>query len=205
MTLSYLWERFWQKLPGAAILDSALEKTSSVGAGSTIIRTAMGRYSYCGYQCKLINCRIGSFCSIADHVCAGLAAHPINWVSTSPAFHRGRGSVPRTLAALDYDASPAQTNIGSDVWIGEGVFLKSGVTVGNGAIIGMGSVVTHDVPPYAIVAGNPARIIKMRFAPELCERLNASAWWERDAAFLKKYGYLMDRPEEFLNVLEADS
>lgn len=203
MTLSYLWERFWKKLPGAAIMDSLLEKSSSVGAGSTIIHTEMGRYSYCGYQCKLINCRVGSFCSIADRVCVGLATHPVSWVSTSPAFHRGRGSVPKTLSALDYDASPAHTKIGNDVWIGEGVFIKSGITVGNGAVIGMGSVVTHDVPPYAIVAGNPAHVIKMRFSPELCERMNSSAWWERDEDFLKQYGYLMDCPEEFLKILEA--
>lgn len=205
MTLSYLWERFWKKLPGAAIMDSLLEKSSSVGAGSTIIHTEMGRYSYCGYQCKLINCRVGSFCSIADRVCVGLATHPISWVSTSPAFHRGRGSVPKTLAALDYDASPACTQIGNDVWIGEGVFIKAGITVGNGAVIGMGSVVTHDVPPYAVVAGNPAKIIKMRFSKEIIQSLEASKWWELSIAQLKEYAPLFDAPEKFLREIEGKS
>lgn len=81
--------------------------------------------------------------------------------------------------------------------------LKPGITIGNGAVIGMGSVVTKDVPSYAVVAGNPARVIKMRFSPELAEQLERSQWWELEPEALKKYAHLMNDPEKFLEALEA--
>ena len=114
-----------------------------------------------------------------------------------------RDSIPKDLAALDYDTSAPRTTIGNDVWIGQNVLIKPGVTIGNGAVVGMGSVVTEDVSPYTIVAGNPARVIRPRFSPELAERLLASRWWELEPAQLKQVAHLMNRPEEFLNALEA--
>lgn len=205
MTIAYLWAKLWKKLPGKAVKDSSFEKPSRVEAQSTILYTSVGRYSYCGYGCTFINCRIGRFCSIADHVSAGLASHPMEWVSTSPAFYHGRDSIPKDLASLDYDPSAPQTVIGSDVWIGEGVHIRPGVSIGNGAVIGMGSVVTHDVPPYAIVGGNPARVIRLRFPQDICDRLNASQWWERDMDFLKAHSAFMNDPEKFLEVLETEA
>ena len=156
------------------------------------------------HHCTLINCRIGRFCSIADYVTAGLASHPMEWVSTSPAFYYGRDSIPKNLAALDYSPDSPQTVIGNDVWIGQNVLLKPGITIGNGAAIGMGSVVTKDIPPYAVVAGNPAHIIKMRFEPEFIERLEKSRWWDLDPETIKKYAHLINKPEEFLNALESE-
>lgn len=202
MTLSYLWAKLIKRLPGTAIRNSTFEKPSKAEAGSTVLDTTMGRYSYCGYHCTLIHCKIGRFTSIADHVSIGLATHPMEWVSTSPAFYHGRDSIPKDLASLDYDPSAPETTIGNDVWIGEGAQVRAGLTIGNGAIIGMGSVVTKDVPPYAIVAGNPARLIRYRFSEELCDRLNRSQWWERDTAFLKQHSGLFQKPEEFLKILE---
>lgn len=204
MTPVYLWAKFIKKLPLSAIRDSAFEKPCKINSRSTVIGTTMGRYSYCGYDCTLINCQIGRYCSIADGVSAGLASHPADWVSTSPAFHLCAGrSVPRDLAALPYDPAPPRTVIGNDVWIGKNVLLKPGITIGDGAIIGMGSVVTKNVPPYAIVAGAPARFIRGRFPLELAERLEASRWWEMDPAVLKEYTPLMNDPEKFLAALEA--
>ena len=76
-----------------------------------------------------------------------------------------------------HPVSKGDVVIGNDVWIGRGVVILSGVRVGNGAVIGAGAVVTKDVPPYAIVAGNPARIIRYRFSPEQIEELEQIAWW----------------------------
>lgn len=107
------------------------------------------------------------------------------------------------LAALEFAPPEKITTIGNDVWIGANVLLKTGITVGNGAVIGMGSVVTHDVPPYAIVAGNPARVIQMRFSPEIIQRMEDSQWWDRDPATLKEFLPLMQEPKKFLDALEA--
>jgi hypothetical protein len=74
--------------------------------------------------------------------------------------------------------------VGNDVWIGHGAILLRGITVGNGAVIGAGAVVTKDVPSYAIVAGNPARVLRMRFSAELIELLEQAAWWDLPPAKL---------------------
>lgn len=71
-----------------------------------------------------------------------------------------------------------KTYIGNDVWIGENVTIKDGVRIGNGAVIGTAAVVTKDVPPYAIVAGVPAKIVKYRFDPEKIELLQEIQWWD---------------------------
>ena len=194
-----------KKLQMSAIRDSSFEKPSKAEAGSTVIGTTMGRYSYCGYHCTLIRCTIGRFCSLADYVTVGLASHPVEWVSTSPAFYQGRDSIPKDLASLEYDASAPETRIGNDVWIGQNVLIKPGVTIGNGAVVGMGSVVTKDVPPYAMVAGNPARVIRYRFDEEQIARLEASRWWDLEPERLKQYAHLMNRPDAFLEKVETET
>lgn len=202
MNLSYIWNRLLKKLPGNALLNCQLERPSKIGEQSTAINMKMGHYSYCGYYCTLLNCEIGRFCSISDCVSIGLAKHPMNWVSTSPAFYRGKDSIPKDLAVLDFCPDAPKTVIGHDVWIGGGAFIKGGVAIGTGAIIGMGSVVTKDVPPYTIVAGNPAREIRLRFPLELVRRLEDSNWWDMEPTKLKKYAHLMNNPEKFLQTLE---
>ena len=202
MNLKYLWSKFMKNLPLSAVTGCSFEKPSKLNAQSSAVNATMGRYSYCGYGTKLLNCKIGRFCSISDNVCIGLSSHPMEWVTTSPAFHFGRGSIPKDLAALSYDSDPPLTTVGNDVWIGQNVLIKPGITVGDGAVIGMGSVVTRDVPPYAVVAGNPARVIRMRFAPEIIERLIASAWWDLPPKLLKEYASLIPDPERFLERIE---
>lgn len=194
----YLWSKFIKKIPMSCVKNTYFEKPSRVEARSTVLNSSFGRYSYAGYGCVLINCTIGRYTSIADGVAVGLANHPMNWVSTSPAFYKGRDSIPKDLASLEYDASACQTMIGNDVWIGQNVIIKAGVSIGDGAVIGMGSVVTKDVPPYAIVAGNPAHIIRMRFDDVLIENLQNSRWWMLEPKDLKKYSMLMNTPQKFL-------
>jgi hypothetical protein len=70
------------------------------------------------------------------------------------------------------------THIGNDVWIGEGARIRVGVNIGDGAVIGAGSVVTKDVPPFAIVGGVPAKLIRMKFEPAIIERIQAVQWWQ---------------------------
>ncbi len=185
MTFSYIWFKFWKKIQGKAVRNSSIHSSSKIEAGSIVINVTMDKYSFCGYDCKILDCDIGKFCSIADGVVIGGAAHPITWVSTSPAFYKGRDSIKKKFSEFPRDEKK-ETIIGHDVWIGERALIKAGVHIGNGAVIGMGSVVTHDVLPYEIVAGSPARHIRFRFSEEVIEKLKTSNWYEWDEKKIEK-------------------
>jgi acetyltransferase-like isoleucine patch superfamily enzyme len=118
--------------------------------------------------------KIGAYCSVADGVDILIGNHPIHDPSTHPSFHlKSFGIVDRDY----YDTKPIE--IGNDVWIGCKATITGGCSrIGDGAIIGANSVVTHDVEPYAIVAGAPARILGYRFDKKTIERLIESKWWE---------------------------
>lgn len=122
---------------------------------------------------------IGRFCSIADGVTVFLGGnHRIDWASTYP-FSDFAHRWPTAAGHPSTLSSRGDVVIGSDVWIGAGATIMSGVTIGNGAVIGTAAVVTKSVPDYAVVAGNPAKVIKMRFSAETIARLLATAWWDR--------------------------
>jgi acetyltransferase-like isoleucine patch superfamily enzyme len=125
----------------------------------------VGDYSYIGEGTKVFGgVTIGRYCSIANNVMIGVPPHNLEAFTTFELW-----------SSL---AIPA-TEIGHDVWIGTGAIILAGANVGIGAVVGAGSVVTKDVPAYAIVAGNPARMLRMRFPAERIVRLLASKWWER--------------------------
>ena len=149
----------------------------------------LGAFSYqvSGFCCAA---RIGRYCSFGEDVQIGRQDHPMNWVSTSPLFYlhdkvfdlaggfegaehyhayRFAPGVPATVAKI--------TTIGNDVWIGHGAMIKAGVTVGDGAVVGAGAVVVGDVPPYAVVTGNPAIIKKFRLPVSLISPTLRSRWW----------------------------
>lgn len=138
------------------------------------------------------NVKFGRYCSVAADVNVGAGSHPIDWLSTHPFQFRNEF---RFKVGDDFEFSKEYkehivdrqkkastkvkiTRIGNDVWIGNGAFILPGVVVGDGAIIAARAVVTKDVPPYAIVGGNPARVIKYRFSDDLINRLINSQWWD---------------------------
>lgn len=122
---------------------------------------------------------IGKFCAIAQGVrfLMNGANHSLRGMSTYPFFVFGNGWEAATPPA---DAFPykGDTVVGNDVWLGYQAVVLPGVKIGDGAIIGACSVVTRDVPPYAIVGGNPARLLRMRFPPDTIEALQRIAWWD---------------------------
>ena len=135
---------------------------------------------------------IGRYCSFARDVQIGHGFHPVGWLSCSPLQYipdyRGwmrQASAfterPQQTRTRPFDWA-RHTTIGNDVWIGNHVVVKDGVTIGDGAVVGANAVVTHDVPPYAIVAGNPARLIRYRFEPAVIERLLELRWWQYSMA-----------------------
>lgn len=130
---------------------------------------------YQGSQAKVI---IGKYCSIGPSVTIITGGiHPTDWVSTYP--FRAK----LNLKGKFEDGMPFTKGdiiIGNDVWIGTGVEILSGVTIEHGAVIATGSIVTKNVPPYAVVAGNPARIIRFRFEEEQIKHLLDLKWWDWD-------------------------
>lgn len=195
----YIFARIIKKLRFSAVYNSRIHVTSAIESGSQVVDSSIARHSYCGYDCTVLNAKIGSFCSISDNVTIGGSHHPVHFVSTSPVFLSHRDSVKAKFSRHPYKCLP-KTIIEHDVWIGHGAKIKSGVTIGTGAVVGMGSVVTKDIVPYSIVAGNPARIIKMRFSDDQIVRLLQSRWWERSDDQLMALGKVCTNIEQFLKM-----
>ncbi|MBK6637324.1 MAG: CatB-related O-acetyltransferase [Rhodocyclaceae bacterium] len=173
-----------------------IEEGASIARGSfSCSELSVGAHSYLRSGCELINVKsIGRFCSIGNNVIIGQerTGHPLDWVSTHPFQHTDG----RTLYA--HQNLPAVVE--NDVWIGRDAIIMEGVRLGTGCVVGARSVVTKDVPPYAIVAGVPARFIRTRHPESLVAELLKSCWWERSPDVLKSLP--MNSPSEFLGKLK---
>lgn len=149
---------------------------------------SMGVASYIGRHSR-IEGNIGRFSSIGDYVGLNRGKHPVSepYVSTSPMFYSLRKQNGHTFAKVQLFEETGDTiEIGNDCWIGERTFLVSGIRIGDGAVVYAGAVVTKDVPPYAIVAGVPARIIKYRYDDETIDFLLKLKWWNFEINWLKE-------------------
>ena len=197
----YIYSRLFRKIRGVAIKNSMVHRTSKVESGTSFINSEMGKYSFCGYDCDINHTIIGAFCSIANGVIIGGGMHPIHWVSTSPVFYRGRDSVRKKFEEFERE-DIKETRIGNDVWIGQAVIIKQGVSIGDGAVIGMGSIVTKDVEPYSIFAGNPAKKLRMRFEPKIVEGLLETRWWALSDDELEEASSFIKDPEKFIAELK---
>lgn len=154
-------------------------------------RLRMGAFSYAvsGFY---FNVEIGRYVSIGEGVQIGRGNHPTSFLSTSPAFYLREPlfNVGNDFPDADkyHSFSPRlpegvhpnylqTTRLGNDVWIGHGAFIRPGVTIGDGAVVAGQAVVVKDVPPFAVVAGNPAVVKKYRFPSDIIEKLLELAWW----------------------------
>lgn len=195
--LEYILSKIIKKIHLRAIKNSMVHKTSSVAAGTQFVNSEMGRHSFCGYDCIIINTSIGSFCSISGNCEIGGASHSIDWVSTSPVFNENRDQIKRKYSYHKYNTTK-KTKIGNDVWIGAKVLIKAGVTVGDGAVVGMGSVVTKDIPPYEIWGGNPAKLIRKRFDEDIVNKLLEIEWWNLEDKTLYEYSKYFNNVTKFI-------
>jgi acetyltransferase-like isoleucine patch superfamily enzyme len=158
---------------------------------------SFGAYSYMRSGGELSgNTAVGRFCSIGRNVVIGLEKnkHPTSWLSTS-LFSRHIEKNYESIAANN------TTVIGNDCWIGRDAVIMSGVKIGDGAIIGARALVTSDVPPFAIYAGVPAKLIRYRFPTEFIDRLAESNWWNISISYLNKLK--LDEPESCIQEIKS--
>ncbi|MFC3069542.1 CatB-related O-acetyltransferase [Phenylobacterium soli] len=145
---------------------------------------SFGRYTYGFDRVRVMQwgegaaLRVGSFCSLAEEITFILGGnHRTDWISTYPFGHIHQAELGDPQVA-GHPATRGDIVIGHDVWLAHGCTIMSGVTIGDGAAVGARAVVSRDVPPYAIVAGNPAEVVRFRFDEEVRELLLALRWWD---------------------------
>lgn len=163
----------------ASVRDTSFGVFCEVGARTKVAECSFGDFSYVVNDSDIIYTTVGKFCSIAAHTRINPGNHPVERVAMNHFTYRSSayGMGEDDPAFFDWRRS-FHCTLGHDVWIGHGVVVLPGVSLGNGAVAGAGSVVTKDVPPFAIVVGNPARLLRYRFTPAVIEGLQRLAWWD---------------------------
>lgn len=181
-----------------------LGKYTEIKAHSILEETQMGDYSYCAGYNQIYAAKIGNFCSIATFVRINPGNHPCytrvaqhHFTYRCKQFGFGEDDAAFFQGRID-----KAVTLGHDVWLGHNVTVMPGITIGNGAVVGSGSIVTHDVEPYSVVVGVPAKKIRMRFSDEIIRGIESTQWWVWDhdtirermadfhdiAGFIEKYG-----------------
>lgn len=174
--------------PTAHVSQSTLGRYTEIGERTSFAESELDDYSYIVNDGNVIYTTIGKFCSIAAMVRINPGNHPMHratqahFTYRSSAYFEGESD---DEAFFDWRRAHRVT-IGHDVWIGHGVIIMPGRKIGTGAVIAGGAVVTHDVEPYTIVAGVPAKPIKRRFPEAIAERLTRLAWWDWEHEALRR-------------------
>ncbi len=173
--------------PTAQVRQATLGRYTEIGARTAFVESSMDDYSYVVNDSNVIYTTIGKFCSIAAMTRINPGNHPMQRASQSHFTYRASAyfeDAQDDAAFFDWRRSTPVT-ISHDVWIGHGAIILPGRTIGTGAVVAGGAIVTKDVAPYAIVAGNPARPIRDRFPKPIAERLLRLGWWDWDHARLR--------------------
>jgi len=174
--------------PDVTAVDCSFGRYCEIGTGATLLNSQFDDYAYCGRLCDIANTSVGKFSNIASMVRLGPTDHPYSHAAQHHFLYRSSYYWDDVSDDAAFFAARAarRTRLGADCWIGHGAIIKPDVEVGIGAIVASGAVVTKDVAPFAIVAGVPARVVRLRFAPKVIERLLALAWWDWDHARLRE-------------------
>jgi phosphonate metabolism protein (transferase hexapeptide repeat family) len=185
---------------GARVIRSRIGSWTEIGRNTLIVESTIGDYTYDDGDVSIACSQVGRYCSIANRVRINPGNHPRDRVTQHHFTYR------RVQFGLDLTddeeffawrrAHPCV--VGHDVWIGHAAVILPGVSIGTGAVVGAGAVVTHDVEPYQVVAGVPARPLRFRFTPEARERILRSRWWEWTRPQLEERWRSLCSLDEFL-------
>ncbi len=176
---------FWASPRSYASADCVFAPYNRIYQNAQLHNIRLDVMSYIAEASRVGFSDIGAYTSIGPRVMlGGLGKHPVDRLSTHPAFYSSRLQAGTSFTEDDLVDELPRVTVGSDVWIGAGSIVLDGLKLADGAIVGAGAVVTKDVPPYAVVGGVPARIIRFRFDEATIEALLAWRWWELDHAQL---------------------
>jgi acetyltransferase-like isoleucine patch superfamily enzyme len=189
-----------------------LEPPVAIGPRVKLVGCQVGRGSYISGDCRLSAVRFGRFCSVGAQLHVADGRHPTrDWASSHPAFFSTRAQAGFTFADTDIYEELRRLrgnwalDVGHDVWFGDRVTALAGLSIGTGAVVGTGSVVTHDVEAYTIVAGVPAREVGRRCSKAEAGELLQTAWWERDAQWLRSHWREFRTVGSLLQALKSDA
>ena len=166
--------------------QSRISRKAKVYGRVQVTNSTIGDYSYVGRDSRVVHADIGKFCSIAGDVRIGMGSHTLDKLSTSPIFTEAHNSTKHQWTDSSIVEPYKRVTIGNDVWIGTDAMIMGGIRIADGAVIGAGAIVTKDVPPYAIVGGVPAKIIRYRFSENLITKLVSLKWWNLSEDILKE-------------------
>lgn len=158
---------------------STFTRYTSLQRKAKLMHSHVGRHSRICINTELFYATVGNFSIIARNCVVGLGAHPTNTLSPHSIFYKKKRWKWHDDWCEDtgFRESNKKITVGNGVWIGMRCLILDGVTIGDGAIVAAGAVVTKDVPPFAVVGGVPAKVLKYRFSPEIIERLLEIKWW----------------------------
>lgn len=159
------------------IRSSILHEYVKIDRNILVYHSNIGKASYVGAFSMIFKADIGKYCSISYGITIGPPEHDYKKVTTHPFIYDKFYETIAEDSLLENTKLSEEVIIGNDVWIGANVTILRGVTIGHGAVIGANALVNKDVPPYAIVAGNPAKVIKYRFSADTIEKLLDISWW----------------------------
>ncbi len=201
LSLMFRCRGFKASLRSFASSDCVFYEYAALHGNAAVRSSTINRFTYLS-DAKVNNSIVGSFCSIGHQaIVGGLGKHPVNWLSTHPVFYSDRQQVSLALCFQSYFEESLPVIIGNDVWVGARAIILDGISVGHGAIIAAGSIVTKNVPPYAIVGGVPARIIRYRFDAREIDLLLETKWWEWPVSKIKAMAHII-RTSDVNNLVE---
>lgn len=168
------------------LTNSVLAGYNRVDRNTLIYHSMLGTGSYVGSNSVIMHTEVGKMSSISWGVTIGPANHDYKRISSHDFLYNNFYGLKPENEPPAYNRFESKTSVGNDVWIGTGSTILNGLKIGNGAIVGANTIVTKDVPPYAIIVGNPGKIVKYRFEKKIIDRLLDLNWWDLPLKTIKE-------------------